>query len=1111
MRPAHLLHVVFALTAAGAVAAAPEPQTPLGRITVSCEADKRPLTDVMAELSRTVGREIHLLGGADREITASVRDLEFDRAVRVLCTTARLVALWRGDALVLVPLDDFTRNLPEKATQGDAEAVGLAAEVLASLPNRYSPAPETATRRIWQAAEAAVGLLLASNQPEQAADLLTTLCHAHPDGIPAPCARQVIVACLRAGSVEKARQALEAWKLPPPDPTPPANADQKAAWEVVIGLLLAGQGELATGTQQDWKLTGTGWLAPLESATGSDDPEQLGRAAAALRGLVSARAARQREVRKYALDLAARSLAVGQYTAARDAYESCLAEAPRSAEESALGWRIAVLCGMAESGGKAIELAQQWSLPKQAWPAAIQEFVEQYSPALPELTATFTALAREFPASDAATDKGPSIAQARSAALALLRAQLDADQRAAADELWRDWAAPALPDEEAVTLGLALARAHLSAGEAEQARSLSAQLAGPEAVPAVFSAAWQKRPSRQALQRLRAAIALAGETGEEAAQQRLASLLDQSLTAPRVLKVVARAHPSVLGDPNWRQKTRARIQSASQALAKQFNISLELTDLSPWRGVSDDPFVAMADLVNVQEQTGADLALGFALTVVPPHLQHLLDQETSVVGISWPPFRGRVLVRDLAILGGSDSHLLIFNPGTGTLTPEAATATLVHELGHAFGAIHSPAADSVMQYGLRGGLTTDFDEINAGIIRAAKWVDFQAGPDSLDEPELNQLVAAYRHAQRSFHTPDGVAEFLATAQCALARLFWQQGDTASACGQVVAAMRSLTYPAQADSKVVTDVLAGLGEAIEEAVASTPDDPPVLAARGGVFLATGRRDEGAECLRRALALDSSLAEAQLTLAAALEASGDIPTALEHARAAASAQQDPEAQYLLGRLLAATGDIGQASAAWQRALGLASDYARARSNLALTQLQRGPEPGRLRLPLGRSRLELVLDPTKWDPWTGTFEQTGDGPRLSARYRSVPVELHLTADPSLWRLWASSVAIGIGPEARRQSLWLVVESEMQEEGIVAPEQVEDLDLAVPGAWAMGRIYKTLRGQATVWQMHVLLECPEDGLFVLLSISGPQDDFAAHRDDVEAVVSSLRRAPLP
>lgn len=1122
MRPAHGFCAVVLLMAAGPASPAPEPETPLGGIVISFQADETPLRDLVADLSQKARRDIHVLGEADVKITAAAREIRFAQALRMVSSSAGLVGLWRRDELVLVPVEEFVGELPNKLAQGDREATALAAEILASLPNRYSDDPRRAIARVWQAAEKATRTLLADGEPQGAAEVLATLAKSDPDGLSPPLAREVIAACLRAGALGTAREALDAWSLPPPDRQRPDGQDLKVAWQVVVALHLLGEAELATDAQKAWRLRGTGWLDPLREQAILEDADTAS-VARALGALVADQATRGGEVRQFASEVAQKALSAAEHAAARDAYESCLGKGTRSPEESALGWSIAIAHGAEGARDEIVALAERWGLPKGDWPAGIQEAVELEALPLAALTAALAALAERCPPAEAATAAAPSFDEARQAAFALLGAWLDAGEAPSAHQLWQDWAAPALPDHEAVVLGLRLARAHLSAGASEPARRLATQLADPEAVPAAFEAMWDTGPPREALRVLRATIELADRTGEQAAQRRLTAFLAQALAAPRVLKVAARAHPSILGDPQWRRKTRGRLEAASQALSRQFNISLELVELTPWEGAHDDPFVAMEDLVNVQQESGADLALGFALTVVPPHLQHLLDEETSVVGVSWPPFRGRVLVRDLAIRGGGDSHLLIFDPRTGTLTPEAAAATLVHELGHAFGAVHSPDQESVMAFGLRGSLTTHFDDANATIVRAAKWVDFHLGPDSLDEPELAQIVAAYRQILRAYRSSEGLGEYLATVICARARLLCQEGQAARACGQVVAAMRALNDTGEARAELATQALAGLDETIGEALATAPDDPPMLAARGAILLATGGRDEGMDVLRRAVALDDSLVEAHLTLAMALEEAGDLPAALGHAQGAlASAgadpggEESPEAHYVLGRLLAATGDLEGAAEAWARALELAPDYVRARSNLALLECHTGPEPGHLRLPLVRTELGLVLEPTTWDLWNGSFEPGPAGPTLAASHlpsrrggSPAPVELRLSTDPSLWQLWGSSAAIGIALEARKRSLWTAVEGEMQQEGIVAPEHVEDLHLTVPGAWTTARVYQTLRGQTTVRQVQVLLEGPEDRVFVRLSISGAEQDVATYQDDVQAVLSSLRRGP--
>jgi predicted O-linked N-acetylglucosamine transferase (SPINDLY family) len=154
--------------------------------------------------------------------------------------------------------------------------------------------------------------------------------------------------------------------------------------------------------------------------------------------------------------------------------------------------------------------------------------------------------------------------------------------------------------------------------------------------------------------------------------------------------------------------------------------------------------------------------------------------------------------------------------------------------------------------------------------------------------------------------------------------------------------------------------------------------PAQAATAGLWLGAahrraGRTAEAVESLRAAVAADPGLAAAQAALASALYASGDIPSAADHAeravalapedpgfagnlavarnaegrfaeaadlcRAALAAGEAPELLNTLGVALRELGDLASAGAALERALALRAGFIEARYNLAAVRKDEG----------------------------------------------------------------------------------------------------------------------------------------------------------------------------
>ncbi|MGB6042806.1 MAG: M12 family metallo-peptidase, partial [Pirellulales bacterium] len=127
---------------------------------------------------------------------------------------------------------------------------------------------------------------------------------------------------------------------------------------------------------------------------------------------------------------------------------------------------------------------------------------------------------------------------------------------------------------------------------------------------------------------------------------------------------------------NWRAKIKQRIEVASKVLEYYCHTRLEVQSYDRW--VIDDDVADFEQALTQFEKTvrtdDTDIALGFTS-------QFALDRKMSHAGGIRGPLRSHILIRDHG-LRVSDKGRLEF---------------LLHELGHFFGAAHSPNGNSLMR------------------------------------------------------------------------------------------------------------------------------------------------------------------------------------------------------------------------------------------------------------------------------------------------------------------------------------------------------------------------------------------------------------------------------
>ena len=135
-------------------------------------------------------------------------------------------------------------------------------------------------------------------------------------------------------------------------------------------------------------------------------------------------------------------------------------------------------------------------------------------------------------------------------------------------------------------------------------------------------------------------------------------------------------------------------------------------------------------------------------------------------------------------------------------------------------------------------------------------------------------------------------------------------------------------------------VAGAEDYIEQARRAAPNDPTPIAARAALLLQTGRRVEGIELYRQALAMDPDVEEVRYNYGVALLQAGDLSGAVDQLKAAVDLDGTlAPARENLGVALAQTGAVTDAIGQFKAALAINPSYVLARDNLALALAQTG----------------------------------------------------------------------------------------------------------------------------------------------------------------------------
>ncbi|MBI3313989.1 MAG: tetratricopeptide repeat protein [Candidatus Omnitrophica bacterium] len=195
---------------------------------------------------------------------------------------------------------------------------------------------------------------------------------------------------------------------------------------------------------------------------------------------------------------------------------------------------------------------------------------------------------------------------------------------------------------------------------------------------------------------------------------------------PRELVVGVAVTPSFKADREWKSKFERRLAYASQIFQAEFKIRFRVGYYWDWMVTDDkqDSDYLLADLMNRFPLHNADCVIGLSQLTQAPHIENMKDLD--VLGRT-QPFSGYVVVR---------------YPANKLYRIQEETV-LVHELGHLFGAVHTPEPTTIMSPAVFKQVPTAFDKGNRQIISLTRSMNFKNGIQALDEATAQGLLSAY--------------------------------------------------------------------------------------------------------------------------------------------------------------------------------------------------------------------------------------------------------------------------------------------------------------------------------------------------------------------------------
>lgn len=232
----------------------------------------------------------------------------------------------------------------------------------------------------------------------------------------------------------------------------------------------------------------------------------------------------------------------------------------------------------------------------------------------------------------------------------------------------------------------------------------------------------------------------------------------------RAITVTVAVDEEFARSKDWRTTVRDDIQFANERFAS-FGVRFVLQDVGELRTLG--PASTIQELYNGVNQMESVKHTDIAVVMSGRELPESSVGHAPDIGLA-ELFGSVVLVR---------------------CAPESAQSryrrgTLLHELGHLFGAWHTADEHSIMRSHAESNEALNFDSDAADMIRRFRLRDFSRGAEGLTEADITDVSKRFRER----HIP-GEVHPIASALCGLSCRMWRRGDVLSAEMMIESAIR----------------------------------------------------------------------------------------------------------------------------------------------------------------------------------------------------------------------------------------------------------------------------------------------------------------------------------
>lgn len=443
------------------------------------------------------------------------------------------------------------------------------------------------------------------------------------------------------------------------------------------------------------------------------------------------------------------------------------------ADNAAQGWRIAVGLALAGDTAGAGSFAQEAGLQGDGWQPSLGEVMAAKPPVatVEAAAAAYRLFLKGAPATGAPANLGRDI-------LAALVQHGKADS---AEQIWRTAFLPSPVTAAGVDATLHVFRGLLVAGGPKRAMPAWRDWYRWDRLRAEFEVDGKPATDDPRFARLKKIYGVALALGP--APPDLATFMLQVRKArPKTIRIAAMLDRRIQDDVAWKEKTINRIEFSSKRFEKHYNMKLEPVSFNFWVPRDEmGPNGYVEQLKARKAKSDADFVIGFVLHVIPASLQaEAFGKHAQIVGYASPEFGGTMMLRDMAFT--ADNAVSFF-------AAEVVNETSVHELGHAFGGLHTDDKKSVMRQGFGAEPAFDFDKYNQRVNLFFKEFDFSKGFECFDEGELRELALAYQGLQGKCKMGNGAEEREAKMRFILARRLRDQKRKGEAVVQYTRVVR----------------------------------------------------------------------------------------------------------------------------------------------------------------------------------------------------------------------------------------------------------------------------------------------------------------------------------